>query len=93
MASARYNKYYSEVKYSDISKNNTLDKLIGQKNKVLEKRSLLKSTRSSKSTFNKERRERQNLEAVKSVRLEQRHMYVFPVGILHVLPVVRSIII
>lgn len=88
MASARYNNDYSEIKYSDSSKNNTLDKLIGQKNKALEKRSLLKSTRSSKSTFNKERRERQNLETVKSIRLEQRHMYVFPVGILHVLPVV-----
>lgn len=88
MASARYNNDYSEIKYSDSSKNNTLDKLIGQKNKALEKLSLLKSTRSSKSTFNKERRERQNLETVKSIRLEQRHMYVFPVGILHVLPVV-----
>ena len=88
MASARYNNDYSEIKYFDSSKNNTLDKLIGQKNKALEKLSLLKSTRSSKSTFNKERRERQNLETVKSIRLEQRHMYVFPVGILHVLPVV-----
>lgn len=88
MASARYNNDYSEIKYSDSSKNNTLDKLIGQKNKALEKLSLLKSTRSSKSTFNKERRERQNLETVKSIRLEQNHMYVFPVGILHVLPVV-----
>jgi hypothetical protein len=48
---------YNEMKYSDNFKNETLDKLIDQKKKVLEKRSLLKSTRSSKSTFNKERRE------------------------------------
>jgi hypothetical protein len=48
---------YNEMKYSDNSKSKTLDKLIDQKKKVLEKRSLLKSTRSSKSTFNEERRE------------------------------------
>jgi hypothetical protein len=48
---------YDEMKYSDNSKNAILDKLIDQKKKVLEKRSLLKSTRSSKSTSNKEKRD------------------------------------